>query len=275
MRVQRIEDPEDPRVADYRDVKDALLRSRRGLFIAEGRTVVARLLEGSRFRARSVLVTPRALEDLRALLEGVEPGLAVYVAPAPVLRDVTGFTFHRGCLALGERGAEPGPDELIAPPGPRLLLALEELADPDNVGAVFRSAMAFGVDAVLLSPGCANPLYRKAIRVSMGGTLRVPFARLVDWPAGLGRLGEAGYALVALTPRGAADIADLGTAQPVPQRLALLLGAEGRGISAGALAGAELEVRIAMAPDVDSLNVSAAAAIALHRLRPAGLTLPR
>lgn len=274
MKIERVEDPGDPRIAAYREARDQELRARRGLFIAEGRTVVARLLEGSRFRARSVLVTAAALEALRDLLERARPGLPVYVAPAEILRGVMGFKFHRGCLAVGQRGTDPTADELMAPTGPRLLLGLEELADPDNVGVVFRSAMAFGADGVLLSPGSADPLYRKTIRTSMGGALRVPFARVAEWPAGLARLREAGYTVIALTPAGAVDIADLGAAQPAPERAALLLGAEGAGLSEGARAQADVEVRIAMAPGADSLNVAAAAAIALHRFRSGAARRP-
>ncbi|HET7874666.1 MAG TPA: RNA methyltransferase [Methylomirabilota bacterium] len=269
MKIEPVDDAADPRIASYREARDPELRARQGIFIAEGRTVVARLLEGSRFRARSVLVTPAALEDLRAVLEGTEPGLSVHVAPAAVLRSVMGFNFHRGCLAMGERGPEPSPEPLIAPPGPRLLLVLEGLADPDNVGAVFRNAMAFGVHGVLLSPGCTDPLYRKAIRTSMGSTLQIPWARLGEWPRGLARLRQAGYTVWALTPRGAADLADFGTWRPVPERVALLLGAEGKGLSDAARGEADLEVRIPMVPGADSLNVATASGIALHRLRPA------
>jgi len=258
-----IDDPDDPRIADYR----AAIGGRTpDTFIAEGRLVVRRLLEGTRHRVRSVLLTPAALTDLTSALARQPPALAVFVASTAVIRAVLGFKFHRGCLALGERGRPASPDEIITPRGPRLLLALEELADPDNVGAVFRNAAAFGAGGVLLSPGCADPLYRKALRVSMGATLSVPFAR-TEPASGLRALRAAGYTLVALTPdRGAEDIAAVvGRGWP-SARLALLLGAEGAGLSEGARQAADHCVRIAMAPGVDSLNVATASGIALHRL---------
>jgi tRNA G18 (ribose-2'-O)-methylase SpoU len=266
MKPETIEEPDDPRVADYGDLRDTRLRLERGVFIGEGRTVVRRLL-ASRFRVRSVLLAPGSLEALRDALESADPGLPVYVASPALLRRIVGFEFHRGCLAAVERGPEPAPEALIAPAGRRLLLGLEELADPDNVGGVFRNAWAFGADGVLLSPGSADPLGRKAIRASAGGALALPFARMPDWPAGLARVREAGYTLIALTPdAGALDLGELGQARPVPARLALLLGTEGRGLSPGARAQADLTVGIPMAPGVDSLNVATAAGIVLHHL---------
>ncbi|MGH7402232.1 MAG: TrmH family RNA methyltransferase, partial [Candidatus Rokuibacteriota bacterium] len=232
---------------------------------AEGRLVVRRLLEASRFRARSLLLTPRALDDLRDLLAGDDAPPA-YLASAETIRAVVGFKFHRGCLAAAARGAPLRPEALIEPPGARTLLALEELADPDNVGAVFRNAAAFQAAGVLLSPGCADPLYRKAIRVGMGATLSIPFAR-TDWRGGLERLRAAGYTLVALTPdRDAEDISAVEGRGPLPRRLALLVGAEGPGLGASTRAAADRRVRIPMAAGADSLNVATACGIALHRL---------
>jgi tRNA G18 (ribose-2'-O)-methylase SpoU len=257
-----IDDPNDPRIADYRA---AIGAGTPDTFIAEGRLVVRRLLEGTRYRVRSVLLTPAALADLTSALASQPSSLAVLVAPTAVIRAVVGFKFHRGCLALGERGRPATPDEIVAPGGPRVLLVLEEVADPDNVGAVFRNAAAFGADGVLLSPGCADPLYRKAVRVSMGAALSVPFAR-AELAVGLPALRAAGYTLVALTPDGRAeDIAAVAGRWPSP-RLALLLGAEGAGLSESARRAADLCVRIPMAPGVDSLNVATACGIALHRL---------
>jgi tRNA G18 (ribose-2'-O)-methylase SpoU len=265
LQVEIVEDPGDPRVVDYRDARDGRLRHRAGLFLVEGRLVVRRLLEVSRFRVRSLLLTPSALDDLRDLLTG-DGGLPLYVASAETVRAIVGFKFHRGCLAAAERGAPPGPEVLIEPPGARTLLALEGLADPDNVGAVFRNAAAFGVGGVLLSPGCADPLYRKAIRVSMGATLSLPFAR-IDWPVGLLRLREAGYTLLALTPdRDAEDIRTMAGRGPGARRLVLLLGAEGAGLGPDSRAAAHQRVRIPTAAGIDSLNVATACAIALHRL---------
>jgi tRNA G18 (ribose-2'-O)-methylase SpoU len=170
-----------------------------------------------------------------------------------------GFDFHRGCLAAGDRPGDIPLESLLAA---RVLVVLERVTNPDNVGAVFRSALAFGAGGVVLSRGSADPLYRKAIRVSMGATLRVPFARLEEWPTPLARLGAAGFTIVALTPAAVLDIAELGR----PERVALLLGAEGDGLGAAARACADVEVAIRMAPGANSLNVATAAAIGLHRL---------
>lgn len=265
MKVEILDDPADPRAADYREARDGQLHRRAGLFLAEGRLVVRRLIEASRFRIRSLLLTPRALDDLRDLLARDDAPPA-YLASAATIRDVVGFKFHRGCLAAAVRGAPLCPEVLIEPPGARALLALEELADPDNVGAVFRNAAAFGAAGVLLSPGCADPLYRKAIRVAMGATLSMPFAR-TDWRDGLERLRAAGYTLVALTPdRDAEDIRAVAGRGSPPRRLALLVGAEGPGLGASTRAAADRRVRIPMAAGADSLNVATACGIALHRL---------
>jgi tRNA G18 (ribose-2'-O)-methylase SpoU len=270
VNLQRVERPDDPRVADYRDVRDPRRRGSREVFVAESRLLVRRLLaRESRFRTRSVLVTPSALRALHPDLEARAAGAPVYLASQGVLNAIVGFDLHRGCAAAGERAAEPSLPEILAAcaEGPRLLLALEGLADPGNVGGVFRNALAFGADAVLLAPGCADPLYRKAIRVSMGASLRVPFASLPPWPETRRLLRAAGFALVALAPRAAAfELTELGRGRPAPERLALLLGAEGEGLTAQALAQADAAVRIAMAPGCDSLNVATAAGIALHHL---------
>jgi len=265
--IERIDDPADPRLADYRDLKEPRLRRERGIFIAESREVVRQLLGSGRFRTRSILVTPPGLDGLRDVLDGAGPAIQVFLVRPDLVRAIAGFNFHRGCLAVGERGVEPALSSLVDPPGRRLLLVLEGVSNPDNIGAVFRNAMAFGADAVLLSPACADPLYRKAIRVSIGGSLRVPFARVEDWPAGLGALRASGYTVIALTPRAPVDLAELGAPRSVPERVAVLLGAEGAGLSAGASAAAERAVRIAMAAGVDSLNIATACGIALHRLR--------
>jgi tRNA G18 (ribose-2'-O)-methylase SpoU len=265
LKVEIIEDPTDPRIADYREARDGHLRRHDGLFLAEGRLVVRRLLEASRFRTRSLLSTRRALDDLLDALVG-RGSPRVYEASTETIRAIVGFKFHRGCLALGERGRPTAAHEVVAPAGPRIVLALEELADPDNVGAVFRNAAAFGAAGVLLSPGCADPLYRKAIRVSMGATLSTPFSR-TEWADGLAALRGAGYALVALTPDRRADAIDVAAARGVPsRRLALIVGAEGAGLSQESRAAADLWVRIPMAPGADSLNVATACGIALHRL---------
>ena len=261
--ISFIEDHADPRIAPYREARDRQVR-RNGLFLAEGRLVVRRLLQTARFTVRSVLATRAALDDLgEALL--ARPSVQCYEAPSETLRAVVGFKFHRGCLALAEDGPAIPVDALVAPAGPRLLLGLENVADPDNVGALFRHAAAFGVSAVLLSPGCADPLYRKAIRVSMGACFTMPFAR-ADWGDGLARLRAAGYTRVALTPHPDAQLLEAAVLSEGPRRLALLVSAEDRGLRAASIRAADVRVRIAMAPGVDSLNVATAAAIALHRL---------
>jgi tRNA G18 (ribose-2'-O)-methylase SpoU len=269
--VLTIEDPEDPRLADYREIRDAERRRRDGTFIAEGRQVVRRLLSAGRYRVRSALVTPPALHALGDALAAA--GVPAYLVRQDIVEAVVGMEFHHGCLAAGERGAEPTAEAVLAETLRPRLVVLEGLGDSSNVGALFRNALAFGVGAVFLAPGTADPLYRKAIRVSSGATVAMPFARFADWPRGLERLRDAGYTVVALTPRAeAVDIdelgngGELGNGRPLPARLALLLGTEGRGLSDEALAAADLHVRIPMAPEMDSLNVAAAGAVALHWL---------
>jgi tRNA G18 (ribose-2'-O)-methylase SpoU len=265
LKVDIIEDPADPRIAPYREARDGHLRRHDGVFLAEGRLVVRRLLGSARFPTRSLLATRRALDDLHDVLVGRD-SVRIYEAATGTIRAVLGYRFHRGCVALGER-EDPTPVEtVIAPTGPRVVLALEDLADPDNVGAVFRNAAAFGAGGVLLSPGCADPLYRKAIRVSMGATLSTPFAR-AEWAVALAALREAGYTLVALTPgAGAEPIAATAARGIGSRRLALLLGAEGTGLGEETRRAADLCVRIPMVAGADSLNVATACGIALHRL---------
>ena len=268
----RIDDPDDERVADYRDLTDAQARRRReepgldgqGIFVAEGVLVIRRLLR-SDHRVRSVLVTPRQLDALAEDLAGlVAP---VYVAAPEVLKRVAGFDFHRGALASADRRPLPPPEALLT--RARRVAVLEEVNDHENLGAIFCNAAAFGFDAVLLCPRCADPLYRRSVRVSVGHVLGVPFARLAPWPGALDAVRDADFALVALTPAPGAeplsrlDPASLG-------RAALLLGAEGPGLSAAALARADRRVRIPMAPGVDSLNVAAASAVAFAHLADLG-----
>jgi len=262
----RIEDPDDPRVADYRAAGRG---GADGLFLCEGRLVVRRLLGGSRYRVRSVLATAPVLEDLNDALGPAPP--PVFVATTAVIRSVFGFNFHRGCLALGERPEPPAsPESVIEPPGPRMVVGLDEVTDPDNVGAIFRNAAAFGVAGVVLSPGCADPLYRKTIRVSMGGTLSTPFAR-TEWVATLAALRRAGYTVVALSPDPDAEAIATAAERLVSRRLAVIVGAEGSGLGEQSRAAADLRVRIPMAPGVDSLNVATACGIALHRLAGGGI----
>jgi tRNA G18 (ribose-2'-O)-methylase SpoU len=261
MWIERIADAADPRLEDYRDLRDGGHRRGPGVFIAEGRRLVRRLLAAPRFRTRSVLATETTLGGLSDVLGD---GVPVYLAGDRIIRDVIGFDFHRGCLAAGERGQDASSTSLLAG---RLLVVLERTTNPDNLGAVFRNALAFGADGVLLSPGSGDPLYRKAIRVSMGASLRVPFAELDDWPGGLAAFRAAGFTIVALVPEAPLDLHHFGAA---PARTALLLGTEGEGLSAAARAAADVEVAIRMAPGDHSLNVATACGIALHHFARRG-----
>jgi tRNA G18 (ribose-2'-O)-methylase SpoU len=267
---------DDPRLADYALLGDERALAARGLFVAEGRLVVQRLLEGRRHELRSVLVNAAALESLAPLLVTLEA--PVYVCAPRFFERLTGHHFHRGCLALAVRPVSRPP--LALAQEVRLLCVLERVADPDNVGSVFRSALAFGVGALWLGPGSADPLSRKAIRTSVAAALEVPFARLRSavggadaeaWDFGrcLVGLRQQGYQLLALTPREPA--VDIRTLQfPPACRLALLIGTEGDGLGAEALGLATQRVRIAICPGVDSLNLGVAAGIALHALTPRG-----
>ncbi|MBL8745631.1 MAG: RNA methyltransferase [Phycisphaerae bacterium] len=268
--IQRIDDISDPRLDDYRNLIDG----ERCAFIAEGRFVVRTLLTASRFRARSVLVTDAALESLRDVLEAASaavPTLPVLVLGQAEMNRVVGFDIHRGCLAAGDRGERLTVEETVRKAFGRPIVILEGVNNHDNIGSIFRNAGAFGVGGVVMDRGCVDPLYRKAIRVSMGGTLRVPFAHFGDegWPERLASLREAGYSVLALTPRlSAVNIHEFGASRPLPKRAAVMFGSEGVGLSEQALAAADVHVRIPIVPGVDSLNVAAAAAIALHRLAP-------
>jgi tRNA G18 (ribose-2'-O)-methylase SpoU len=258
LNVQHVAAVDDPRLADYRDIRDGRLRERSHAFAAESREVVRRLLRERRFAVRSLLVSEPSLRALENLLDATTP---VYVASQEVIRGVVGFAFHRGCMAIGERGSGPTLETVVGA-SPRVLVVCERLSNPDNVGGVFRNAMAFGAGGVVLSPGCADPLYRKVIRVAIGGSLSVPFAEVTEWPEALAHLREAGYAIVALTTRDGLDLARV----TWPARTALLLGAEGEGITSAALAYAHVRASIPMAPGVDSLNVAVACGIALHAI---------
>ena len=253
----RIASIDDPRLADYRDIADDRLRGG-GAFAVESREVVRRLLRARRFRLRSLLLTEPALETLATLLE---PPTAVYVAGHDVIRHVVGLNFHRGCMGIAERGTPLALDDALGAAA-RTVVVCERLSNPDNVGGVFRNALAFGADAVVLSPGSADPLYRKVVRVSIGASVSVPFAAPPAWPDALDRLRAAGWTVVALATRDGVPIGEVRR----PARLALLVGSEGDGLTDGALARADLRATIPMAAGVDSLNVAVACGIALHRL---------
>ena len=268
-----VDDPADPRVADFFRLNDPDLRRLRegpdaggtGFFVAEGALVIRQLLH-SRFPVRAVLLTAQGLAALEADLRGVDA--PVYLVSQSVMTSIAGFHFHRGALASAER--RPSPDLATVVDGADLVLMAEGVSDNENLGALFRNAAAFGVDAVVLDGTSADPLYRRSVRVSMGQVLRLPFTRVPSAVDGIARLGDMGFEVLALTPSPSAE--DVRTVAP-RSRQALLVGAEGRGLSDAALAGADRRVRITMATGVDSLNVATAAAIVLHHL--AGSTRSR
>ena len=247
---------------DFRALNDPEARRaverRGGFFVAEGMLAVEALV-ASPYRVRTVLADDRWADRARAVVGGRAP---VVVRPAAEVAAIAGFPFHRGVLASAERGAPADPAGLLA--GARLVAVTEGLGDHENLGALFRNAAAFGVDAVLLDPTTADPLYRRSVRVSLGHVLRVPFARLPALPGGLDVVRAAGLEVVALTP--AADAPPLDTLPRDGRRRALLVGAEGPGLAPATVAAADRRARIPLAPGVDSLNVATAAAIAFHFL---------
>jgi tRNA G18 (ribose-2'-O)-methylase SpoU len=255
-----VDDPADPRVAPYLAVRERDLVGRRGEFIAEGEVVLRVLLGGARCRASSLLVAQNRLARLRPLVRDLDESVPIYLASPSVMDAVVGFHIHRGVLAHGERPRDPGAEALLAGLGPSALaLCLFGISNHDNMGGLFRNAAAFGAGAVLLGPDCCDPLYRKAIRVSVGAALKVPFARLADGEDAIALLARAGFTPLALSPSGGARLAQVER----PARCALLLGAEGPGLPAGLLKRAR-KLSIPMAAGWDSLNVAAASAVALH-----------
>lgn len=263
-----ITDPADERVADYLRLTDMALRTRlepaNGLYLAESEKVIRRALAAGH-RPRSYLMAPRWLTDLADLVARAEAdGVPVYVGEPDVIRALTGFHLHRGAIASMHRPALPQPWPLLA--DATRVVVLEDIVDHTNVGAVFRSVAAIGADAVLVTPRCADPLYRRSIRVSMGTVFQVPWTRIDSWPAGIETLRAAGFTVAALAlTEDAVSLDDL-AADP-PARLALVLGAEGDGLARRTIGAADLAVRIPMAGGVDSLNVAAAGAVALWALR--------
>jgi tRNA G18 (ribose-2'-O)-methylase SpoU len=265
-------DPADPRLADYVSLTDAALRTsletEHGLFVAEGDKVIRRALAAG-YTVRSMLLTAGRLAALAGLAE--DCAAPVYVVSDEVARRLTGYPVHRGALASVARRPLPAVHDVVA--AARRIVVLEDLVDHGNVGAVFRCAAAFGAGAVILSPRCADPLYRRAVKVSMGAVFAVPYARMTDWYGGLGQLRTAGFRLLALTPDQSATpvSAALPAGAAAQERVALLLGCEGDGLSARWIREADESVCIPMSPaamalGVDSLNVVAAAAVACHAL---------
>ncbi|MEV0356984.1 RNA methyltransferase [Nocardia sp. NPDC050697] len=253
-------DPADPRLDDFRDLKNADRRpdlpGRKGLVIAEGTVVVRRML-GSRFAPSALLGVARRFEELAGDLAGVE--VPCYRTSAEVMAEVVGFHLNRGVLAVARRPAAFTMAELLD--GAHTVAVLEGVNDHENLGSIFRNAAGLGADAVLFGARCADPLYRRSVRVSMGHALRVPFAPVPEWPQGLDELRRRGFQTVALTPDPAA--ANLATAMS-GERVALLLGAEGPGLTPEAMAACDVRARIPMSAGTDSLNVATAAAMAFY-----------
>jgi len=267
-----IDIPGDPRLADYTQLTDASLRTHleveHGLFIAEGSKVISRAVAAG-YPVRSVLLGRGRLADVPSLGLGSLDDVPVYVVPDEVAEGITGYRVHRGALA--SLGRKPLPSVPAVIGASRRIVVLEDLVDHGNVGAIFRCAAALGVDAVVLSPRCADPLYRRSVKVSMGAVFAIPYARMTGWYDGLSALRKAGFRLLALTPDESATPISAALASADPDRVALLLGTEGDGLSSRWLREADEAVRIPMSPaargaGVDSLNVVAAAAIACHQL---------
>jgi tRNA G18 (ribose-2'-O)-methylase SpoU len=264
----------DPRLADYRALTDVSLRRRiepeQGIFIAEGELVIRRALRAG-YPMRSALMTQRWLS---AMVDGgiadlvAEADVPLYVGSEELLESVTGFHVHRGALAAMGRLAPIGVGELVQRlPTCARIVVLEDVNSHTNLGAIFRCAAGLGMDAVLLSPSCTDPLYRRSVRVSMGEVFAIPYARFENWPGGLRELTDAGFRTIALTPDPSAISIDEITDIPDADKLALLLGAEGPGLSQSVLSSATWSVRIPMRNGVDSLNVAAAVAVACYAIQ--------
>ncbi len=266
--VIRVTDPDDPRLVDYTSLTDVALRRVRepaeGLFMAESSLVIRRALAAGH-RLRSVLVAPRWLAEIGDVMAAAGAMNApVYVAEESILEVVTGFHLHRGALAAVHRPALPAVADVVGPA--TRVAVLEDLVDHTNVGAVFRSAAALGIQAILVTPRCADPLYRRSVRVSMGSVFTIPWTRITGWPAAAGHLRDLGFTVAALGVRpGAVDLTSFAAA--APPRLCWVLGTEGDGVTPAAVSAADTTVQIPMHAGVDSLNVAAAAAVAFWATR--------
>ena len=253
-----IDSLDDPRVEAYRHIADQAWLLQSSAFVAEGRLVVRRLLDVQQWPIESMLLTAPAANGLADVLD--KTGAPIYIVDQALMNALAGFNIHRGCLAIGRRPATPSLDRIAAGPLSRVLV-LEGVNNPDNVGGLFRSAAAFGVELVVLGPDCGDPLYRKAIRTSMAASLLVPFVYAPQWPGAIRDLRNDGFTVIALTPdRAVAPIEEI-----FPHsKLALLVGSEGSGLSEDAMRTSTLRIRIPTTADVDSLNVTTAASIAMY-----------
>jgi len=260
-RLIHVDDADDPRLADYRDLRDVELRkhleAENGLFLAEGEKVVRRAVSAG-FDPRSFLMAPRWLDGLADVLDSTDA--PCYVASERTTEQVAGFHVHRGALASMQRKSLPTVDEVVA--DARTIVVLEDVVDHANVGAAFRSCAALGVDAIVLSPRCADPLYRRSIKVSMGAVFSLPFARMGEWYDGVGALSAAGFTTVALTP--AEDAVEIEHAVAGVEKVALFVGSEGTGLTSRWMESADVRAVIPMAAGIDSLNVAAATAVACY-----------
>ena len=266
MIIHYLESADDPRVSDYTRLTDVHLRKLRepaeGMYIAESSRVLRRALAAGH-QPRSFFLAEKWLEDLRDVLDE-HPDVPAFIGKAALLEEITGFHLHRGAMAAMHRPAPVPLPELLA--GARRVAVLEDIVDHTNVGAIFRSAAALDIDAVLVSPRCGDPLYRRSVRVSMGTVFQVPWARLDSWPDDLQVLKDHGFEVAALELTADAQDVDAVAARN-PDKLALVLGTEGAGMSAETLAAVDLAVKIPMRNGVDSLNVAAASAVAFWELR--------
>lgn len=261
-----ITDPSDPRIAEFTGIRERDLTGRHGQFIAEGTVVISMLAKahraGGAVRAEKLLILKNRQAGLEEILSEFPAEIPVYVAEAPVLDAIAGFHLHRGVLALGSRRSPPSPETLISGLGGQSLVLVGcGISNHDNVGSLFRNAAGFRADAVLLDETCCDPLYRKALRVSVGSVLTTPYARAGSADGLLRALAEQGFEIWALSPGGSVEIGDIEPAR----RVALVMGTEGEGLPASILSGFK-SARIAQAPDLDSLNVGTASGIALHAI---------
>lgn len=279
VHLASLDEPGGPDLSDYTHLTDVALRARdepgKGMYLAESSQVIRRALAAGH-RPRSLLMAPRWIESMADVVATLPGDVPVYVADEPLLEELTGFHLHRGAMAAMHRPPLRTVEEVLAGPGPRRVVVLEDIVDHTNIGAAMRACAAMGVDAVLVTPRCADPLYRRAVRVSMGTVFQVPWTRIRDWPhaahgtdrrGGIDLLHDAGYTVAALALTDDSVSLDVLEADPL-ERLALVFGTEGDGLRPRTVAACDLTVRIPMAGGVDSLNVASAVAVAAWATRP-------